>query len=729
MRIGVLTSGGDAPGMNPAVRGAVRQALSQGIEVLAIHEGYAGLVKGGDLVRPCTWDDVSNVLQLGGTVFGTARSDAFRTPEGRRRAVANLLAYEVSRLVVVGGDGSLTGCDLLRREWADHVAALVADGTVSEAVAAEHGALRAVGLVGSIDNDMWGTDRTIGCDSALHRIVEAIDTLTSTARSHQRSFVVEVMGRRCGYLALAAAACTDADYVLLPEEPAEDWVGDMVAAIRSRPGRRKRIVILAEGAATRDGERIKAGQVRRALADQLGLEARTTVLGHVQRGGAPTAYDRVMSTMLGARATDVLTAMGPDELPVLLATEGENIVTRPLMECVERTREVGRAIDDGRFADAVAARGEEFTSLRPLVERMATVLPDRQGRRQAKRVLIAHIGAPAPGMNAAVLAFARRVAADGGAPWVAPEGLRGLLDERARPLEEHELHGVSGLGSTQWGTNRWRIHDAAGRLAVQRAMEEAGIDGLVLAGGFGALLTAHWLAEGPRPVAVVPSTISNNVPGTELSVGCDTAVNAIIEAVDRLKLSAVGSRDRVFVVEVMGRRCGYLATQAGLGGGAELVYTHEQGLDLARLTADARRLNDAFDRGRTVGLVLLADGVTETWDTRALARILDAESGDRFDTRVCVLGHLQQGGRPSPQDRLTAVRLADAAAAHALHGEGVVVAGLAGTSVVLRPVRDVMAEADPIHRRPRIPRQRCVEAMSPAMMLPGAVRESHRRLD
>ena len=724
MRIAVLTSGGDAPGMNPALRGAVRQALSRGAWVLGVREGYAGLVEGGQHLRPCGWDDVSNVLQLGGTVFDTARSAAFRTEDGRRRAVANLLAHDVSRVVVIGGDGSLTGCDRLRAEWPAHVEALVAAGEVTAERAARHPALRAVGLVGSIDNDMWGTDRTIGCDSALHRIVDAVDTLTATARSHQRAFVVEVMGRRCGYLALAAAVCTDADHVLVPEAPAADWAEEMVAAIAARPGRRKRIVLLAEGAATPDGQRIEAATVQQVLADRLGLEARTTVLGHVQRGGAPSAYDRVMSTVLGARAADELLAMGPSDAPLLLCTEGEAVVAKPLMDCVRRTHEVGAAIDEGRFAEAVAARGEEFTALRPLVRTLAAALPG-PGPSTARRVLVAHVGAPAPGMNAAVLSFARRVAADGGAPWVAPEGLEGLVSGEARPLAEQELYGVSGLGSTRWGTDRWAVRSDADRARVAAALRDARIEGLVLVGGFGALVSAEQLC-GVCPVAVVPATISNNVPGTELSVGCDTAVNAIVEAMDRLKLSAVGSRDRVFVVEVMGRRCGYLATAAGIGGGAELVYTHETGLDLARLTADAARLNEAFDHGRTVGLVLLADGVADVWDSNALARILDAESGDRYDTRVCVLGHLQQGGRPSPQDRLTAARLADAAAAHALHGEGAVVTGLRGTSVVARPIDEVMALADRAHRRPRAPRQAGVVAVSPAMMLPGAMREQAR---
>jgi 6-phosphofructokinase 1 len=200
--IGVLTSGGDAPGMNAAVRAAVRTALARGVEVYAIREGYQGMVDGGDQISPMGWDSVSNILQQGGTVIGTARCAAFRTREGRRQAARNLLKRRIDGLVVIGGDGSLTGADTFRREWPELLAELVERGEISPKMAERHANLAIVGLVGSIDNDMFGTDMTIGTDTALHRIIEALDALGSTAASHQRTFVVEVMGRRCGYLAL-----------------------------------------------------------------------------------------------------------------------------------------------------------------------------------------------------------------------------------------------------------------------------------------------------------------------------------------------------------------------------------------------------------------------------------------------------------------------------------------------------------------------------------------------
>ena len=221
-RIGVLTSGGDAPGMNAAVRAVVRTGLRRGAEVWAITEGYKGMVEGGGAIRPLSWDAVGGILQQGGTVIGTARCPEFREREGRRRAAANLVAAGIDSLVVIGGDGSLTGASLFRQEWPELLAESVAAGTITPEQAAAHPALTIVGLVGSIDNDMVGTDMTIGADTALHRITQALDDLASTAASHQRSFVVEVMGRHCGYLALRGAIAGGADWVFIPESPPED---------------------------------------------------------------------------------------------------------------------------------------------------------------------------------------------------------------------------------------------------------------------------------------------------------------------------------------------------------------------------------------------------------------------------------------------------------------------------------------------------------------------------
>lgn len=280
-RIGVLTSGGDAQGMNAAVRAIVRGAIQAGAEVFAIQEGWQGAVQGGDHIRQLGWNDVSGILSKGGTVIGTARCLEFREREGRRIAVKNLVDAGIDRLIVIGGDGSLTGTRQLRLEWGELLAELVDSGQVTSDSAERHPELQVAGLAGSIDNDMVGTDMTIGTDSALHRITEAIDAISATAESHQRTFIVEVMGRNCGYLALMSAIAGGADYTFLPESPPRDGWEDRMVEVLTRgreAGRRDSILVVAEGAADRQGVPITANRVRDILREKSGEEDRKSVV-------------------------------------------------------------------------------------------------------------------------------------------------------------------------------------------------------------------------------------------------------------------------------------------------------------------------------------------------------------------------------------------------------------------------------------------------------------------
>ena len=282
--IAVLTSGGDAGGMNPAIRAVVRTALHHGIDVYAVAEGYRGLIQGGDAIRRMESADVGGILQRGGTIIGTARSMEFRTREGRRRAARNLLERGIDALVVIGGDGSLTGANLLREEWPELLAELVDAGEVPPEVAAAHPFLRLVGLVGSIDNDMFGTDMTIGADTALHRIIEALDAIHSTASSHQRTFVVEVMGRHCGYLALMAVAGHRRELDAHPGAPPErdDWASRHVRspAGRTGPAAAGRTWCWSpKGHRTATASRSRSARSSGCSRSGLGEDARVTILG------------------------------------------------------------------------------------------------------------------------------------------------------------------------------------------------------------------------------------------------------------------------------------------------------------------------------------------------------------------------------------------------------------------------------------------------------------------
>ncbi|KAF4800230.1 hypothetical protein TURU_046802 [Turdus rufiventris] len=283
--------------MNAAVRAVVRVGIYTGARVFYVYEGYQGLVDGGENIKEATWDSVSMMLQLGGTVIGSARCQDFRTREGRLRAARNLVKRGITNLCVIGGDGSLTGADTFRAEWGGLLADLLKTGGITAEEAQRSSHLNIVGMVGSIDNDFCGTDMTIGTDSALHRIIEIVDAITTTAQSHQRTFVLEVMGRHCGYLALITALACGADWVFIPESPPEDdWEEHLCRRLAETRdgGSRLNIIIVAEGAIDKHGKPITSDEIKALVVKRLGYDTRVTILGHVQRGGTPSAFDRIL---------------------------------------------------------------------------------------------------------------------------------------------------------------------------------------------------------------------------------------------------------------------------------------------------------------------------------------------------------------------------------------------------------------------------------------------------
>lgn len=295
-RIGVITSGGDAPGMNAALRAVVRAALGRGAEVLGFFHGYEGLV--GNEVVPLDSMRVGGIITTGGTILRTGRSKLFMTPEGRRQALEVLASNGIEGLVVIGGDGSLTGALRLHEEFGFPV----------------------MGVPASIDNDISGTDYSIGFDTAINTAIEAIDRVRDTAYSHERVFVIEVMGRRNGFIALEAGLAGGAEAVLIPEVPYS--LLDMCTALRTavERGKKSSIIIVAEGAA-------RASDIKVFIERNVGYEARYLVLGHMQRGGTPTAFDRVLALRLGAHAANRLLSGFRGEMA---GVDGNRLVSQPL---------------------------------------------------------------------------------------------------------------------------------------------------------------------------------------------------------------------------------------------------------------------------------------------------------------------------------------------------------------------------------------------------------------
>jgi len=667
--IAVLTSGGDAAGMNAAVRAVVRTGLDADLTVFAVYEGFRGLVQGGDSIRALESSDVGGILHQGGTVLGTARCDEFRTREGRRISARHLVQLGVDALVVIGGDGSLTGANIFRTEWPDLLAELVERGEIPAALAEEHQRLVLVGMVGSIDNDMAGTDMTIGADTALHRITEATDAIQSTASSHQRAFVIEVMGRNCGYLALMSALAAGANFVLIPESPpdTDDWQESMCRALEAGRaiGRRSSIVIVAEGARDRHGNRITADQVKQELEQRLGEDTRVTSLGHVQRGGPPSAFDRYLSTVLGYAAVQRILS-SPDAEPQLIGIRGHQIISSPLMKCVEETRSVAGAIEDQDYERAMEIRGGSFRDSFRLIRTLVRAQPhEAQPGHRPLRLAIMHAGGPSPGMNTAVR-VAVRVALDLGHTVLGVHnGFRGLVDGDFHELEWMSVSSWVSRGGAELGTSRF-MPDGDDQLKIADQIGANSIDGILMIGGWAGYQAAHRLHQGAAenvalglPIVCVPASINNDLPGSELSVGADTALNSIVRDVDKIKQSAVASQ-RAFVVEVMGHDCGYLALMSGLATGAERVYLPEEGITLADLQGDVEALRTGFEGGKRLGLVIRSEHADEVYTTPFIKALFEREGGDLFDVRGAILGHVQQGGNPSPFDRIQATRLASA---------------------------------------------------------------------
>ncbi|XP_029796464.1 ATP-dependent 6-phosphofructokinase, liver type [Suricata suricatta] len=436
-------------------------------------------------------------------------------------------------------------------------------------------------------------------------------------------------------------------------------------------GSRLNIIIIAEGAIDRSGKPISSRYVKDLVVQRLGFDTRVTVLGHVQRGGTPSAFDRILSSKMGMEAVMALLEATPDTQACVVSLSGNQSVRLPLMECVQVTKEVQKAMDEKRFEEAIQLRGRSFENNWNIYKLLAHQKVSKEKTNFSLAIL--NVGAPAAGMNAAVRSAVRSGISQGHTVYVVHDGFEGLAQGQVQEVGWHDVAGWLGRGGSMLGTKS-----------------------IVM--------------------CVVPATISNNVPGTDFSLGSDTAVNAAMESCDRIKQSASGTKRRVFIVETMGGYCGYLATVTGIAVGADAAYVFEDPFNIQDLKANVEHMTEKMKTDIQRGLVLRNEKCHEYYTTEFLYNLYSSEGKGVFDCRTNVLGHLQQGGAPTPFDRNYGTKLGVKAILwmseklRAVYRNGRVFAnapdsacviGLQKKAVAFSPVTELKKDTDFEHRMPR----------------------------
>ncbi|XP_058039898.1 ATP-dependent 6-phosphofructokinase, platelet type isoform X8 [Ahaetulla prasina] len=579
-------------------------------------------------------------------------------------------------------------------------------------------------MVGSIDNDFCGTDMTIGTDSALHRIIEVVDAIMTTAQSHQRTFVLEVMGRHCGYLALVSALACGADYVFIPEYPPEEgWEDHMCARLSENRARKKRlnIIIVSEGAIDSFNQPITSEQVKDLVVKRLGFDTRVTILGHVQRGGTPSAFDRILASRMGVEAVLALLEATPETPGCVVTLSGNLAVRLPLMECVQMTQDVQKAMDERRFRDAVELRGRSFTNNLNTYKLLSNKKPEDELPKSNFTVAVLNVGAPAAGMNAAVRSAVRLGITEGHKMLAVTDGFEGFSRGQIKEIRWGDVGGWTGQGGSILGTKRTLPGKYLEKIAEH--MRAHSINALLVIGGFEAYLGLLELSSAREkyeafciPMVMVPATVSNNVPGSDFSIGADTALNTITDTCDRIKLSASGTKRRVFIIETMGGYCGYLANMGALAAGADAAYIFEEKFDIRELQANVEHLTQKMKTNIQRGLVLRNENSSENYTTDFIYQLYSEEGKGVFDCRKNVLGHMQQGGAPSPFDRNFGTKIAAKAMlwiskqlkecyrrgkVFANTPETVCLLGMRKRNLDFQPVITLQDETDFVHRIPK----------------------------
>jgi 6-phosphofructokinase 1 len=581
--------------------------------------------------------------------------------EGRSKAALNLIKKGISNLIIIGGDGSLTGANIFKNEWKSIVDEHLKNETITKEMMKSCHRLNIVGIVGSIDNDFCGADITLGANTALHRIVEAIDSIESTAFSHKRTFIMEVMGRHCGYLALASAISGEADYLFVPETPVpSNWRDKLCDTLSSqrKGGERVSLVIVSEGATDLDGNAITSMMVKDAITEKLQHDTKITVLGHVQRGGEPSHFDLILAARLGSEAVLTILELSGSEQEQeakVVVMQNNRVVAISLNSSIEKTKILENAMSEKNYEHATALRGKHFSENLGIFKNSLKFRSNQEENKNSLNFAIMHVGSPACGMNATVHSFVRSAINEGHKVYGIYGGFDGLIKGDLKLIEWLDVYNWVRKGSAMlWSSETLPYGHFPD---IEQQLKKFNIDGLVAIGGFEAYLALGQLYDQRSnfekfkiPLCVIPACIANNVPGSEFSIGADTSLNELKKTCISLRLAGA-YYSRAYIVEIMGNYCGYLTTLCGLAIGADSIYIPEEELQLSMITRDLEHMKNKVKDGVHRGLILRNQKASENYSTDFIRRLFSEEGKGSFSCRGNIFGHWQLGGVPSPFDR------------------------------------------------------------------------------
>lgn len=421
-------------------------------------------------------------------------------------------------------------------------------------------------------------------------------------------------------------------------------------------------MIVSEGAVDSSTNPITSQQVKEAIVKNLGMDARVTTLGHVQRGGAPSAFDRYLATMQGITATlEIIQNKNLNSLSTMIGINENQITLSPITDCVERTRRISAYMKAKKFDIVFESRDSGFKFQWKLYNSLYCAARNPE---TGLNFGLLNIGAPCGGMNAANYAITKYCHQRGHAIFGISDGIKGLISRKINQLFPKDVEDWIGKGGSSLGTNRWVPTVDSEITQFVDAIIESNLHAILMIGGFEGFSLLKLLhkskiyLKSQIPIILIPATISNNVPGTEFSIGSDTAVNTIISSCDIVRQSASSSSNRVFVVEVQGGNCGYLATISALSSGASCCLIPEIKVDMRSIMQEVEHLKSRYSSYSNIGRVIIRnENCSKVYSTEFLSKIIEEESNGAFDSRWLVLGHLQQGASPSPLDRLRGVKL------------------------------------------------------------------------